>query len=159
MCLINPSQLWKLHEREVVEFVSRTHTQLLPALRFLAAKEFDVEKAIHLFLECKRAASDPAQIALSSTPPWVLLSNPVLCFTPGAKDRDGAGIMLLNVRFWENEMDGLKRMHWLLRFLAERAVESPSNLINGITLISNAENAPENVVLTEVHNTVIDLLN
>ncbi|KAJ3106453.1 hypothetical protein HDU96_008215 [Phlyctochytrium bullatum] len=151
--------LWKRHEREVAEFVQRTRTQLLPALRFLAAKGFDVERAVHLFHECKRAADDPAQIALSSTPPWILLSNPVLCLTPGGFDRHGAGILLLNVRFWEPEMDGLKRMHWLLRFLADRAIDiSPEILLNGVTLISNAESAPESVALSEVHSTVVDLL-
>ncbi|KAI8847840.1 hypothetical protein BC829DRAFT_230457 [Chytridium lagenaria] len=55
-------------------------------------------------------------------------------------------------------MDGLKRMHWLLRFLADRAAEAPETLLHGITLISNAESAPETVVLTEVHDTMKDLL-
>ncbi|KAI8830360.1 hypothetical protein BC829DRAFT_132234 [Chytridium lagenaria] len=55
-------------------------------------------------------------------------------------------------------MDGLKRMHWLLRFLADRAVEAPDTLLHGITLISNAASTPETVGLSEVHNTVKDLL-
>ncbi|KAJ3097090.1 hypothetical protein HDU97_005282 [Phlyctochytrium planicorne] len=151
------NQLWELHEKQVYEFVSRTHTQLRPALRYLAAKDFDVDKAVHLFEECKRASEEPAHLTLSSQPLWQNLSTPIFILTDNATDKNGAGIMMLNMRFWDSEEEGMTRMHWLLRFLVDQAVEVPNNVVNGITLVSNVDSAPTTVGLSEAHETVLEL--
>ncbi|KAJ3111621.1 hypothetical protein HDU96_005527 [Phlyctochytrium bullatum] len=163
-------RLWRLHPIEVRRFVERTRTKLHVAVQFLAAKGFDVSRAIHLFEECRRAAQDPLQLRLSiSQPAWRILSNPVLCLPPGARDRAGRRVVLLNLRFWEDDEQGLVRMHWALRFLAEKLMDEEREAArtrgsdapgvgNEVAIVGNAEGAPEGLPLSEVLSTVMDLV-
>ncbi|KAJ3097632.1 hypothetical protein HDU96_000326 [Phlyctochytrium bullatum] len=150
-------QVWRRWEREIGEVARLGTCRVGPAVRFWW-KAGSVELAAHLVEECRRAAASPAQLALAPTPLWRLLANPVLCLPTGARDKDGRGVLLLNSRFWEAEGDGLAKMHWAARFLAEVAVEDPSTFLHGLTVISNADGCPDTVSLSDIHAIVLDLL-
>ncbi|KAJ3125397.1 hypothetical protein HK101_005936 [Irineochytrium annulatum] len=141
----------------VIMFVKHTKLPWPAAVRFVAAKDFDVEQAMQLHENCLTCSLDPGQVALTTGPMWPLILNPVFYYVGEATDGEGGAVLYLNVRFWNDDDEAVPKLQWLVRFLGDRIVEKARNVRNGLTLVSNAAGASEQVVLSDVHLLVTEM--
>ncbi|KAJ3329696.1 Tyrosine-protein phosphatase non-receptor type 9 [Blyttiomyces sp. JEL0837] len=170
----------------VIDFMSALSTTWDEALKFLYARDFNVANAMQLYREHMTAREDIASVfpdpPLGPGPPKQILSDPLFVLPYGSYDRDGCGILIVNLRFWnpgmvrefsdragfggggggrvagEDVNVELAGLHWALEYVIEQAVVDPRIRERGLTLISDVKETGQNINVAEIHFIITEFL-
>ncbi|KAJ3285970.1 Tyrosine-protein phosphatase non-receptor type 9 [Borealophlyctis nickersoniae] len=84
--------------------------------------------------------------------------NVPLFYLPGAADRNGAAVMVFNVRYWSGDDAGVRRKLKLLHYICDKAVSSFQTQHNGMIVISNLEGVDNRSKIIDSHRWLLEML-